>query len=45
MTSSGGAIANDSGIGFYVFWNLAQGSAYKGATDNAWSSSNSDYRT
>lgn len=43
MTSSGGAIANDSGIGFYVFWNLAQGSAYKGATDNAWSSSNSDY--
>lgn len=43
ITSAAGAIANDNGIGFYVFWNLAQGSAYQTATDNTWSSNTSHY--
>lgn len=41
ITSGSGAIANDNGIGFYVFWNLMLGSNYTGATDNAWSSNSS----
>ena len=43
IKASGGAIANDNGIGFYVFWNLAQGSTYTTATDNTWSSNTSHY--
>jgi hypothetical protein len=43
IKASAGAIANDNGIGFYVFWNLAQGSNYTTATDNTWSSNTSHY--
>jgi hypothetical protein len=31
-----GAIANDNGQGFRVFWSLGHGSTYTGATDNTW---------
>ena len=45
IKASGGAIANDNGIGFYVFWNLAGGTNFDDATDNAWSSNTSHYHT
>ena len=45
IKASGGAIANDNGIGFYVFWNLAGGTNYDDATDNAWSSNTSHFHT
>ena len=45
IKASGGAIANDNGIGFYVFWNLAGGTDFDDATDNAWSSNTSHYHT
>ena len=45
IKASGGSIANDNGIGFYVFWNLAAGTNYDDATDNAWSSNTSHFNT
>ena len=45
IKAAGGAIANDNGIGFYVFWNLAAGTNYDDATDNTWSSNTSHYNT
>tara|TARA_B100000212_G_scaffold297678_1_gene241543 strand:- start:451 stop:1482 length:1032 start_codon:yes stop_codon:yes gene_type:complete len=45
IKASGGAIANDNGIGFYVFWNLAGGTDFDDATDNAWSSNTSHFHT
>ena len=45
ITSAAGAIANDNGIGFYVFWNLAGGTTYDDATDNAWSSNTNHFHT
>ena len=45
IKASGGAIANDNGIGFYVFWNLAAGTNYDDATDNTWSSNTSHFNT
>ena len=45
IKASGGAIANDNGIGFYVFWNLAAGTDFDDATDNTWSSNTSHYNT
>ena len=45
IKASGGAIANDNGIGFYVFWNLAGGTNYDDATDNAWSSNTNHFHT
>lgn len=45
IKASGGAIANDNGIGFYVFWNLAGGTNYDDATDNTWSSNTSHFHT
>ena len=45
IKASGGSIANDNGIGFYVFWNLAGGTNYDDATDNAWSSNTSHFHT
>ena len=45
IKASGGAIANDNGIGFYVFWNLAAGTNFDDATDNAWSSNTSHFNT
>ena len=45
IKASGGAISNDNGIGFYVFWNLAGGTNYNDATDNAWSSNTSHFHT
>lgn len=37
------ALLNNTGIGFYVFWNLALGTNFDDATDNAWSSNTSHY--
>tara|TARA_B100001248_G_scaffold217649_1_gene172827 strand:- start:1183 stop:2211 length:1029 start_codon:yes stop_codon:yes gene_type:complete len=45
IKASSGAIANDSGIGFYVFWNLAGGTNYDDATDDTWSSNTSHFHT
>ena len=45
ITASAGAIANDNGSGFQIGWNLAFGSTYNGATNNAWSSNTSHYAT
>ena len=45
IKASGGAIANDMGIGFYVFWNLAGGTNFDDATDNAWSSNTGHFHT
>jgi len=45
IKASGGSIANDNGIGFYVFWNLAAGTNFDDATDNAWSSNTSHFNT
>ena len=45
IKASAGAIGNDNGIGFYLFWNLSGGSNQAGATDNTWSSNTSHYHT
>jgi hypothetical protein len=45
IKASSGAIANDNGIGFYVFWNLAGGTNFDDATDNAWSSNTNHFHT
>jgi hypothetical protein len=45
ITASGGAIANDNGVGIYVNFNLAFGSDYTGGTSNSWSSTTADYST
>jgi hypothetical protein len=45
IKASGGAIANDNGHGIRVFWWLASGTTYNGATDNAWSSDTNDFVT
>jgi len=45
ITASGGAIANDNGSGLHIGWNLAFGSTYNGATNNAWSSNTSHFAT
>ena len=37
ITASGGAIANDNGIGFEILWVLAVGSTFSGGTANTWS--------
>ena len=43
ITASAGAIANDSGIGLEVAFNLAQGSTYAIGTSNTWSSNINTY--
>jgi len=44
IKASGGAITNDNGIGFQLFWNLAFGSNFTGATDATWfAQSDNDY--
>jgi len=45
ITTSGGAIANDSGAGIYVNFNLAFGSDFTGGTSGSWSSTPADYST
>jgi hypothetical protein len=45
IKASGGAIANDNGIGFRVFWWLAAGGDFDGGTDNTWTSTTSDFTT
>ena len=45
ITASGGAIANDNGLGFQIGFGLAFGSNYNGATNNTWSSNTSHYAT
>ena len=45
IKASAGAIANDNGIGIYLFWNLSGGTNQDDATDNAWSSNTSHYHT
>ena len=45
IKASGGAIANNNGIGFYVFWNLAGGTDFDDATDNTWSANTSHFHT
>ena len=45
IKASGGAIANDEFNGIRVFWWLASGTTYNGATDNAWSSDTNDFVT
>ena len=45
ITASAGAIDNDNGSGMMIGWNLAFGSTYNGATNNAWSSNTNHYAT
>jgi hypothetical protein len=45
ITSSGGAIANDSGLGLSVGFNLAWGSTFTGGTSDSWSSDTTNYST
>lgn len=45
IKASGGAIANDNGDGIRVFWWLASGDDFDGATDNAWTSTTTDFVT
>tara|TARA_S200002703_G_scaffold153651_1_gene155436 strand:+ start:380 stop:1438 length:1059 start_codon:yes stop_codon:yes gene_type:complete len=45
IKASGGAIANDNGLGFRVFWWLAAGDDFDGGTDNTWTSTTSDFTT
>ena len=45
ITSSGGSIVNDNGQGLQLNFNLAFGSTYNGATNNAWSSNTNHYAT
>jgi hypothetical protein len=45
ITSAAGVIDNDNGTGLQIGWNLAFGSTYNGATNNAWSSNTNHYAT
>jgi len=45
ITSSGGAIANDTGIGLALGFNLAWGSNFTGGTSDSWSSTVANYST
>jgi len=45
IKASGGAISNDNGHGFRVFWWLASGDDFDGGTDNAWTSTTTDFVT
>jgi hypothetical protein len=45
IKASGGAIADDNGVGFRCFIGLAWGSTYNGATDGVWSSNTNHYGT
>tara|TARA_X000001382_G_scaffold93675_1_gene68234 strand:- start:4398 stop:5498 length:1101 start_codon:yes stop_codon:yes gene_type:complete len=46
ITNSGGAIANDTGVGLDLYFNLMLGSSYSGGTNNTWTSnSGNDYAT
>ena len=45
ITNSGGAIANDNGRGFEIYWNLLLGSSYTGGTSGTWSSNGTHYTT
>jgi hypothetical protein len=45
ITSSGGSIVNDNGQGLQLNFNLAFGSTFNGATNNAWSSNTNHYAT
>ena len=45
ITSAAGVIDNDNGTGLQIGWNLAFGSTYNGATNNAWSSNANHYAT
>ena len=45
IKASGGAINNDNGIGFRVFWWLAAGSTFNGGADNAWTSTTANLTT
>ena len=45
IKASGGAIADDNGIGLRCFIGLAWGSTYASATDDAWSSDTNDFAT
>jgi len=40
IKAGGGAIANDNGIGFRLFWSMGHGSTYSGATDGTWHTGN-----
>ena len=45
ITSGAGAIANDNGAGLIVYWNLAMGTTFDDATDNAWSTNTNHWST
>ena len=45
ITSSGGAIANDNGIGLGLSFNLVWGSNFNGGTSGAWSATVANYST
>ena len=45
ITSSGGAIANDNGIGLGLSFNLVWGSNFNGGTSDAWSATVANYST
>ena len=45
ITSSGGAIANDNGIGLALGFNLAWGSNFSGGTSDVWSATIANYST
>ena len=45
ITSSGGAIVNDTGIGLALGFNLAWGSNFTGGTSGSWSSTVANYST
>ena len=45
ITSGAGAIANDTGAGLIVYWNLAMGTTYDDATDGAWSTNTNHWST
>ena len=45
ITSSGGVIVNDNGIGLAVGFNLAWGSNFTGGTSGSWSSTVANYST
>ena len=45
ITSSGGAIVNDTGIGLALGFNLAWGSNFNGGTSGSWSSTVANYST
>ena len=45
ITSSGGVIANDNGIGLGLSFNLVRGSNFNGGTSDAWSATIANYST